>query len=75
MKGDKSRHSRSILGVTGDVVPGRLDPNEEVQKNVSSKSLGRSMENSGYLSAVSQIKVCLVPKFVVLVRHNYLLSP
>lgn len=48
---------------------------KKCKKNVSSKSLGGSMENSGYLSAVSQIKVCLVPKFVVLVRHNYLLSP
>jgi len=39
MKGNKSQHSRSILGVTGDVVPNSLGPNGEVQNNVISKSL------------------------------------
>lgn len=75
MKGDKSQHSGSILGVTGDVVPSRLDPNEEVQNNFSSKSLDCSMENSGHPAAISQNNVCLVPELVVLVSHNYLFSP
>ena len=75
MKGDKSQHSRSILGVTGNVVPNSLGPNEEVQNNVSSTSLDCSMENSGYPTAISQNKECLVPELVVLVSHNYLFSP
>lgn len=75
MKGNKSQHSGSILGVTGDVVPNRLGPNEEVQNNVSGKSLDNSMENSGYRITISQNKVCLVPESVVLLSHNYLSSP
>lgn len=75
MKGDKSQHSSSILGITADVVPDSLGPNKEVQNNVSSKSLDCSMENSGYPTAISQNKMCLIPELVGLVSHNYLFSP
>lgn len=58
-----------------DVVPSSLGLNEEMQNNVNTKSLARSMENSWYTTTISQKKVCLVSELAVSVSSICLFSP